>query len=172
MIHENEPGISTPGLSKGRSQSMRHLSHQSEVASEMDPLQRAGQSSSSASKPLEMDTKPNLVTFALTKEQAMREINRQRETAAEANRLLTDLDFNIQQAMEETHSTRLNPARDGVYARARNIFMRFGVPIATGSAIGFSVFELMNATLRTSTTTTTTQQAIISITNSEIEEIM
>lgn len=48
--------------------------------------------------------------------------------------------INLQEAMIGTHSGgRINPARDGVRARTRNILRRYGFPVGVGVVVGVGV---------------------------------
>lgn len=65
-----------------------------------------------------------------------------------------------------TNIERLNPARDGYYARINRVLVRYGISAVVGTAVGFGVVKIYNHTVasmtstttRTTTTSTTTEE--------------
>lgn len=60
-------------------------------------------------------------------------------------------DVNFREVSEQTHSGQINPARDGVRARARRILLRHTAPVIVGVGVGTAVgaigaFQLLNTT--------------------------
>lgn len=55
-----------------------------------------------------------------------------------------------------TNVERINPARDGYYARVNRVLVRYGISGVVGTAVGFGVVKLYNHTIASKPTTTTT----------------
>lgn len=74
-------------------------------------------------------------------------------------------EISLNEAMVSTHSDgHINPSRDGVFARVRNIFHQNGIPLAIGSVVGLGGFEIgkkkFNETITTEAVHATTSIAI------------
>lgn len=145
LIIEIEPMFSTSVASKGRSQSMRPLVSRNKINTNTQPLRSASSSSSSASSlhsiPAETDTKTIHAgpSDLAVKKALSKAVSFQPEAVVEmdaAHPIRTASRISLQEATIGTHSEHLNPARDGVYARVRNILQRYGVPIGVGVAVG------------------------------------
>lgn len=64
-------------------------------------------------------------------------------------------DLNEALLSTRTNVERLNPARDGYYARVNRVLVRYGISAVIGSAVGFGAVKLYNHTITSMTTTTT-----------------
>lgn len=51
------------------------------------------------------------------------------------------LDLNLRESTAATNSERINPARDGVFARLRNTVFRYGIAVGVGSALTIGGLE-------------------------------
>lgn len=77
---------------------------------------------------------------------AVKKGNSQHETAVKEEtqslRMRSASDVNLH---ETVVSGRIAPARDGTFVRIRRVFLRYGVPVAVGSAVGVGAFQLSSS---------------------------
>lgn len=185
LIIEIKPMIPT-SVKRGRSQSMRPLVGRSKSN---QPSQSARSSTSSAgssssmiqSIPLETDskTKPVVASEIKEKKAMSKAVNFQPEAVVmdeavlmnEAESMRRVSRINLDEVSAATHSERLNPLQDGVYARVRRILQQYGIPVGVGTAVGVGLgvgagigeYQIRNnfygnvSTTRTLVSTTTTK---------------
>lgn len=150
---ENKPMIQSTiarGTQSMRSQSMRPLVRQARVDSNLRPqTARVSSSSSSSSTSTtsqqQIETKPAASTSSRTNtiknkrkgsKSCTGDCQFRKVNLDEVQRTRNVLDLNLREASAATNSEHLDPSRDGVYARVRSNFIRYGTAAAVGTAIG------------------------------------
>lgn len=99
---------------------------------------------------------------------AFKDINLRPEPAVmeEAQRARNVLDLGLREVSEGTNNRHLDPTRDGVFARFRNVLRRHGPATVFGAAAGVAGYEISNdlikhfneSTTKIPTTTSTTTE--------------
>lgn len=139
LSYHQEKAEAAISSARTRSQSMKTLRRNYE--NNPSPP-RTSSSSIDSSSQLDAKIEPKASTSKQTCEGCLREVDLQPIAEEKAIRRLRT-EVNLNEAMVSTHSDgRINPSRDGVYARIRNIFHQHGVPLAFGNAVGLGGFEI------------------------------
>lgn len=138
---------------KARSQSMSAISYNKDF----QPITRAQptsiSSSSSISVHSDVKTNPNQIGST----SAFEEIDLRREPLVERSKHVSFSSADLREATAVTSGVRLDPTRDGVFARLRQILYRNAAPIVAGAAVGgviggggvvatFDIFNITNTT--------------------------
>lgn len=123
--------------------------------------QRTSSSSSDSLPQIDAKTEPKPSTSKQACEGCLHEVNLQPIAEEKAIRKMRT-EINLNEAMVSTHSDgHINPLRDGVYARIRNIFHQHSIPLAFGTVVGLGGFEIgrnfYNQTFATEVSHTSTQ---------------
>lgn len=178
--------VNTP-IAKGRF-SFREMFHRNQpYDSNMQPLTEGSSlSSSRTSLASEKTVNPfvnekvepkSSTSFAEQDQISMKEIKL--HEIEDLQQVRNVLDLNLRDSTAATNSERINPARDGVFARLRNAVFRYGVPGGVGSALTIGGLEAqkwlnnrtLNETLTRATNTSVSMvQQSINITNDTTTE--
>lgn len=90
----------------------------------------------------------------------------------EAQRTRNVLDLGLREVSEGTNSGHLDPTRDGVFARFRNVLRRYGPATVFGAAAGVAGYKISNDLINHFNESTTKIPTTTSTTTTEYEEIL
>lgn len=159
--------IPSAAVSRTRGLSVQSLIRRTQSESNLRSSSTSS-SSISTSQHEHIIAKSKPVTSSSAAATSVKEVSFQHERAAvlnEIRRLRNFMEINLSEVMTGTHNAHIDPVRDGVHGRMRQILLRNVAPAAVGSAvgslIGFGAFELLNLTyVKTGTTTTSTTTTV------------
>lgn len=166
FINGFEPAFSPTSLSRGRSQSMSVLSHNTNLKPSTH-TRPASTSSSSSSNSVKSDKNVESKPIAST---SFKEIDLHQPLLEKTKHVSFITDVNLREASEQTHSEHLNPTRHGVRARIHRILLQYTAPVVVGTAIGAgaAVAAFGNISFIRASFTSTTTQSSANIINNEI----